>query len=232
MYRNFLKPFLDFSLALLIISIGWPFFVILALLIRIKIGKHVLFKQIRPGKDGILFTIYKFRTMTDARGSDGELLPDEKRMTKFGSHLRKLSFDELPEVINILKGEMSFIGPRPLLVKDYIFFDENIRKRQSVRPGLSGWAQVCGRNNTSWEHKFCKDAEYLLKYSLVMDAKIFFMTIFKSFVTKENINSEGMATAENYGDHLLKMGIIDKVAYDEGLFRSKQLIDEYNTKKN
>jgi len=231
MYRRFLKRIFDFLLALLIIVIGWPVFALIALLIRVKIGKRVIFAQLRPGRDEKLFTIYKFRTMTDAKDASGQLLPDEQRLTKFGSRLRALSFDELPEIFNILKGDMSFIGPRPLLVKDYIFFDDAIRARQKIRPGLSGWAQVCGRNNASWEQKFIRDAEYLAKYSFAMDAKIFFMTFFKSFVTMENINTDGMATAENYGDYLLRIGAITKERYDERIAKSEELISEFVEKR-
>ena len=184
------------------------------ILVKTKLGSPIYFKQPRPGKNGKVFTLYKFRSMTDQRDENGNLLPDEVRLTKFGKWLRNSSLDEIPEAINILKGDMSVMGPRPLLVKDYIFFDEEIMKRQSVRPGLSGLAQVNGRNNISWEEKFEYDLQYIKKISLWKDVGLVFKTIGKAFVKKENVDREGFATDEDYGDYLLRTGKITQEYYD------------------
>ena len=179
----------------------------LCVLVRTKLGSPVLFKQERPGKinkktgEEKIFTLYKLRTMTDERDENGELLPDEIRLTKFGKFLRSTSLDELPEFINILKGDMSFIGPRPLLVKYLPLYSEHQRRRHLVRPGLSGWAQVNGRNALSWQDKFNLDVEYVEKCSLLLDIKIFFMTIM-SVLKREGISSETSATMEAFtGNH-------------------------------
>ena len=152
--------------------------------------------------------------MTDQRDENGNLLPDEVRLTKFGKWLRNTSLDEVPEAINILKGDMSVLGPRPQLVKDYVFFDEKTMKRQCVKPGLSGLAQVNGRNNISWEEKFEYDLQYIKKISLWKDIGLIFKTIGKAFVKRENVDREGFATDEDYGDHLLRTGKITKEYYD------------------
>ena len=207
-YYPFLKRVCDIICALAVFIFLWPLYLVLVILVRTKLGKPVLFKQVRPGKDGKLFTMYKFRSMTDERDENGNLLPDSYRLTKFGKWLRKSSLDEMPEAINILKGEMSVIGPRPLLVKDYVFFDEKIMKRQSVRPGLSGLAQVNGRNNISWEDKFKYDLDYCKKISFWKDLSLVFKSIGKAFVKKENIDRDGFATDEDYGDYLLRKKII------------------------
>lgn len=204
----------------------WPVYVVLTILVRVKLGAPVIFKQIRPGKNGKLFTLYKFRSMNDKKDESGNLLPDEERLTKFGKSLRATSLDELPELFNILKGEMSFIGPRPLLVKDYVFFDDEVMKRQSVRPGLSGLAQVNGRNNITWEKKFEYDLEYVNKITFFKDLKILFKTIGKVF-KKSDIDKDGFATDEDYGDYLLRTNKINADYYNQQINESNRLKEEY-----
>jgi len=198
MYRNFFKRFVDIICALLAIIVFSWLYIILAVLVRIKLGSPVLFKQKRPGKNGKIFTLYKFRTMTDKRDENGELLPDEIRLTKFGKLLRKTSLDELPEAFNILKGDMSVVGPRPLLVEYLPMYNETERRRHEVRPGLTGYAQVKGRNTLSWEEKFALDVEYVDKVSFFLDVKIIFMTVWKAFVKKDGISAEGEATVKPF----------------------------------
>ncbi|MFS0904289.1 sugar transferase [Priestia aryabhattai] len=195
MYKNYIKRPLDFVLSLAaIIALCW-LFLIVAILIKTKLGSPVLFKQKRPGMNEKVFMMYKFRTMTDKRGEDGELLPDDIRLTKFGKFLRSTSLDELPELFNILKGDMSLVGPRPLLVQYLPLYNQHQKRRHEVRPGLSGLAQISGRNAISWESKFDLDVEYVDSVSLVKDIKIIFLTIKKVFI-REGINSETAATME------------------------------------
>ena len=174
MYRKFIKRFLDFILSLMALIILSPILLIIYILVRIKLGKPAIFKQERPGKNEKIFTLYKFRTMTDEKDKDGNLLPDEKRLTKFGNVLRSTSLDELPELVNILKGDMSIVGPRPLLVEYLPLYNEEQKRRHNVRPGLTGLAQVSGRNNLSWEEKFKDDVYYVDHISLWEDIKIIF----------------------------------------------------------
>ncbi|QUI25609.1 sugar transferase [Vallitalea pronyensis] len=181
MYMRFIKRPMDFILSLLALTILSPFLVILAALVRCKLGSPVIFKQQRPGLNEKIFTLYKFRTMTDARDEQGELLPDHMRLTKFGKTLRATSLDELPELFNILKGDMSIIGPRPLLVKYLPHYNSQQKRRHNVRPGLSGLAQINGRNTISWEEKFKLDVQYVDGLSFVMDWKIIFFTLYKVF---------------------------------------------------
>ncbi|MEH7140408.1 sugar transferase [Priestia megaterium] len=196
-YRNYIKRLLDIILSLIaIIGLGF-LFLIVAFLVRVKLGSPVLFKQKRPGMNEKVFLMYKFRTMTDARGVDGELLPDEVRLTRFGKFLRSTSLDELPELFNILKGDMSLVGPRPLLVQYLPLYNNHQKRRHEVRPGLSGLAQVNGRNAIGWEDKFNLDVKYVEDISLVLDIKIIFFTIQKVFI-REGINSETAATIEPF----------------------------------
>lgn len=194
MYK-YIKRFFDIVSSLIAIIILSPVLVITSILVRTKLGSPVLFKQERPGKDEKIFTLMKFRTMTDERDENGELLPDEVRLTKFGKFLRSTSIDELPELFNILKGDMSVIGPRPLLVEYIPRYNEHQHRRHEVRPGLSGWAQVNGRNTVSWEDKFDMDVHYVDNYSFAMDVKILFMTVL-NVIKKEGISSETSATME------------------------------------
>ncbi len=204
MYRKCLKRVVDILCALAALIVFSWLYIIVAVLVRIKLGSPVIFRQKRPGLDGKIFTLYKFRTMTDEKDENGNLLPDDVRLTRFGKLLRKTSLDELPEAFNILKGDMSVVGPRPQLVRDMVFFTEEQMQRQSVKPGLSGLAQVMGRNGISWEEKLNYDLEYIKNITFAGDCKIIFMTVWTAFVKKDGISQEGMDTAEDLGDYLLK----------------------------
>lgn len=196
-YRKYIKRLLDIVLSLIAIICLSFVFLIVAFLVRVKLGSPVLFKQKRPGMNEKIFLMYKFRTMTDERGGDGELLPDDVRLTKFGKFLRSTSLDELPELFNILKGDMSIIGPRPLLVQYLPLYNNEQKRRHEVRPGLSGLAQVNGRNAISWEEKFKYDVKYVDNISLLGDMKIVLFTMKKVFI-REGINSETAATIEPF----------------------------------
>lgn len=196
-YRRMVKRPMDFILSLIAIIVLSPVLLVVAILVRVNLGSPVLFKQKRPGLNEKIFLMYKFRTMTDERDENGELLPDSVRLTKFGRFLRSTSLDELPELFNILKGDMSIIGPRPLLVQYLPLYNEYQKRRHEVRPGLSGLAQVSGRNAISWEDKFNLDVEYVDNVRFIEDWKIIFLTIKKVFV-REGINSETAATMESF----------------------------------
>lgn len=202
-YKRFIKRPMDFILSLIAIIVLSPVFLIVALLVRIKLGSPVIFKQQRPGLNEKIFTMYKFRTMTDAKDSNGELLPDKDRLTKFGNLLRATSLDELPELFNILKGDMSIVGPRPLAVKYLPFYNETERKRHNVRPGLTGLAQINGRNTAIWEKRFQYDIEYVDNISFLLDLKIIFKTIEKVF-KKEDIGVAGVDRPENFHEYRMK----------------------------
>ena len=171
MYAKYVKRILDFTLSLLALIVLSPIMLILYILVRIKLGNPVIFKQMRPGKDEKIFKLYKFRTMTDEKDEQGNLLPDEQRLTKFGKFLRSTSLDELPELINIIKGDMAIVGPRPLLVQYLEFYNEEQKHRHDVRPGLTGLAQVSGRNSITWEEKFKQDIEYINHLTFKNDVK-------------------------------------------------------------
>ena len=181
MYKKYIKRLLDFILSLIGLIILSPVLLIVAILVRIKLGKPVLFKQKRPGLNEKIFTLYKFRTMTDEKDEEGNLLPDSQRLTKFGKFLRTTSLDELPELINIVKGDMSIVGPRPLLVEYLEFYSETEKHRHDVRPGLTGFAQINGRNTIDWAKKFEYDIEYVKSVSLKIDLKIILRTVVKVF---------------------------------------------------
>ena len=187
MYRKFFKRFLDIIISLIFILCFWWLYIVIAILVRIKLGSPVLFKQDRPGLNEKIFKMYKFRTMTDEKDKNGILLSDAERLTKFGKFLRSTSLDEIPEFFNILRGDMSLIGPRPLLVEYLNYYTNNEKKRHNVRPGISGWAQVNGRNSLSWEEKFKYDIEYVEKLSFLFDFKIVFLTI-KKVLKREDIS--------------------------------------------
>lgn len=196
-YRLYGKRIMDFSLTLIALVILSPVLIILAIIVRIKLGTPILFGQKRPGLNENIFTMYKFRTMTNERNQNGELLPDGMRLTKFGRLLRSTSLDELPELFNILIGDMSVVGPRPLLVQYLPLYNNHQKRRHSVRPGLSGLAQVCGRNAISWEAKLNLDVEYIDNMSLIGDGKLIFLTIKKVF-KREGINSDTTETMEPF----------------------------------
>ena len=195
MYERYVKRALDFTIALVVLLLFWWVYAIIAILVRVKLGSPVIFAQDRPGKDEKIFKLYKFRTMTDERDEKGELLPDAARLTKFSKALRSTSLDELPELFNMLKGDMSLIGPRPLLVQYLPLYNEEQRHRHDVRPGLTGWAQVNGRNAISWEEKFEYDVEYARNCTLSMDVQVFFST-FKVLFSRSGISSDTSATME------------------------------------
>lgn len=224
MYRKYFKRLVDILCALAAIIVFSWLYIIVAVLVRIKLGKPVLFKQERPGLNGKIFKLYKFRTMTDERDENGNLLPDDVRLTKFGRMLRKTSLDELPEAFNILKGDMSVVGPRPQLVRDMVFMTDEQLKRHTVKPGLTGLAQVSGRNAISWEGKLSKDLEYIERITFLKDCKIIFQTVWKAFVKQADIEAEGMATAEDLGDYLLRIGNINEETYNEGQKNANELI--------
>ncbi len=212
MYRKYIKRILDLMLALLALVILSPVMLVVAILVRIKLGSPVIFKQQRPGLNEEIFTMYKFRTMIDKKDKFGELLADSERLIPFGKWLRSTSLDELPELWNIFKGDMSIVGPRPQLIKDMVFMTFEQRQRHSVLPGLTGLAQVNGRNNVTWERKINFDLEYIKNITFLRDAKIIVSTITKVFM-KKDISTEGMDTAEDFGEYLLRENKITEEQY-------------------
>ncbi|MGB3260088.1 sugar transferase [Paenisporosarcina sp.] len=221
-YRRFVKRPMDFILSLIAIIVLSPVFLIVAFLVRTKLDSPVLFKQKRPGVNEGIFIMYKFRTMTDEKDGSGNLLPDSVRLTRFGKLLRSTSLDELPELFNILKGDMSIVGPRPQLVRDMVFMSPRQRERHTVLPGLTGWAQVNGRNGVTWEEKMELDLKYVNEISFLNDWKIIFITVLKVFL-RDGISVEGMDTAEDYGDYLLRKKKITEAEYFAAIEESKQL---------
>ena len=223
-YEKYIKRFFDIVCSLLaIIVFGW-LYAIIAVLVKMKLGSPVLFTQPRPGKDEKIFKMYKFRSMTDERDENGELLPDEARLTKYGKWLRSTSLDELPEAFNILNGTMSVIGPRPQLVKDLVFMTPEQRMRHTAKPGLSGLAQVNGRNDISWEDKLSWDLKYIENVTFIGDIKIIFATVGKAFIKHEGITEGDMATAEDFGDYLLSRGRVGKEEYDLKQAEAKEML--------
>jgi lipopolysaccharide/colanic/teichoic acid biosynthesis glycosyltransferase len=232
-YARFGKRFLDVALSATALVVLSPVLAAIAALVRVRLKPPVLFRQTRPGRMDAsgretLFKVYKFRTMTDERGADGELLPDEDRLTGLGRALRNTSLDELPELWNILKGDLSFIGPRPQLVRDMTFMTEAQRKRHAVRPGLSGLAQVNGRNGISWEAKLDYDLRYVRRISFLEDVRIFLVTIVK-VLRSENIGFEDMSTAEDLGDYLLRTGKITQEEYRKHRQEAVAILEGWNT---
>ena len=227
-YERYIKRLLDIVCSLLALVVFSWLYLIIAVLVRIKLGSPVLFKQMRPGKDEKLFNLYKFRSMTDERDENGNLLPDDIRLTRFGKALRATSLDELPEAINILKGDMSVIGPRPQLVRDMTFMTPEQRMRHSVRPGLSGLAQTRGRNALSWDDKLATDLEYIENVSFWGDAKIVFDTVKQVFFKEkgqDNQDVDEVDITDDFGDYLLKKGRVTKEEYDQKQREAKQLLD-------
>ncbi len=196
-FRTLIKRLFDLLISLVLLILLSPVMLVIAVLVRIKLGKPVLFSQERPGLHGRLFRLYKFRTMRDLRGADGRLLPDEERLTKFGRFLRASSLDELPELFNVLKGEMSLVGPRPLLVAYLDRYTPEQARRHEVLPGITGWAQVNGRNALSWEAKFKLDVWYVDNQTFCLDLKILFLTLWKA-LKREGISAPGSATAPEF----------------------------------
>lgn len=230
LYRVFFKRFYDILLSGLALIILSPLIALLAVLVRVKLGSPIIFVQYRPGKHGKIFKMKKFRTMTSVTDENGQLLPDKLRMTKFGKFLRSTSLDELPELWNIFIGQMSIIGPRPQLVKDLVFMNDEINKRHNVRGGLTGLAQVSGRNNLTWEERFSYDLQYVEEITIWRDAKIFFRTIFKVF-SRSDVATDGMETSEDYGDYLLRIDAVSKEEYDEKILTAYQYGKEVKNEK-
>ena len=222
-YARCIKRLLDVLLsgcALIVLS---PVLLVTAALVKRKLGSPVIFCQERPGRDEKIFKMYKFRSMTDERDENGELLPDEMRLTGFGRLLRSTSLDELPELWNIFKGDMSIVGPRPQLVRDMVFITPEQRRRHTVLPGLTGLAQVSGRNAISWEDKLAADLRYIRRITFWGDVKIVLLTVKKVFC-REDISAEGMDTSEDLGDYLLRTGRVDQTQYQELQAAGRELL--------
>ena len=233
-YEKYIKRLLDIVCSLLTIVVFCWLYLLLAVLIHVKLGSPVLFKQPRPGrinpKTGkeIIFDMYKFRSMSDARDANGELLPDELRLGEFGKKLRATSLDELPEVFNILKGDMSVIGPRPQLVRDMVFMTDEQRMRHTAKPGLSGLAQVMGRNAIDWEEKFKWDLKYIEDISFANDIKIILITVKKVFIRNHITEStEETDVTLDYGDELLKTGKVSKSQYNKLQAYTKKILSNH-----
>jgi len=226
LYQKYGKRLLDITASVTALIVLSPLLLWLAWKIKMNLGSPVIFSQIRPGKDNKLFRLYKFRSMTDEKDKDGNLLPDEDRMTDLGRKLRATSLDELPELWNILKGDMSIVGPRPQLVRDMVFFTEDEMHRQDVTPGLTGLAQISGRNNINWKERFAYDLKYIENINLLEDLRIIWRTIFK--VSKqEDIATDGMETSENYGDWLLRQEKINSLEYTDKQKQANCLIADF-----
>ena len=223
MYARFLKRPLDFCCALAAILALSPLLLVLTVLGAVKMKGSPFFTQPRPGKGERIFRLVKFRTMTNEKDASGNLLPDDKRLNAYGKFLRSTSLDELPELFNILKGDMAVIGPRPQLVRDMVFMTPEQRKRHTVRQGLSGLAQINGRNAVTWEAKIGYDLEYIRKITLLGDIRIILATLGKVF-KRDGITEEGCDTATDLGDYLLETGKITREQYDQGQAEAKQLI--------
>ena len=226
-YQRYIKRILDILCALAaLIVFGW-LYIIVAILVRVKLGSPVLFTQPRPGKGEKIFKLYKFRTMTDARDEQGNLLPDDVRLTPFGRALRSTSLDELPEAFNILKGDMSVIGPRPQLVRDMVFMTPEQRQRHTVRPGLSGLAQTRGRNALSWDGKLSTDLEYIQHVTFLGDLKIIFDTVKQVFFGEKGLEGSDVDEVEitdDFGDYLLKAGRVSKEEYERKQAEARGLL--------
>ncbi len=203
MYKKYIKRFLDIIISLFGLIILSPVIIIIAILVKIKLGSPIIFKQERPGKDEKIFKLYKFRSMSDKKDENGKLLPDTERLTKFGRILRATSLDELPELVNILKGEMSLIGPRPLAVCYLPYYNENEKHRHDVRPGLTGLAQINGRNVLNWEDRFSYDIEYINNITFINDLKILFKTFYK-VLKKDNVVVTGTGDIIDFDEYRKK----------------------------
>lgn len=229
MYAKFIKRPLDFVLALTALIVLSPVLLILTIIGAIAMKGSPFFMQKRPGRiskktgQEKIFNLIKFRTMSNAKDKNGNLLPDKDRLNRYGRFLRSTSLDELPELVNIVIGDMAIVGPRPLLVRDMVFMTQEQRKRHTVRQGLTGLAQVSGRNNMSWEKKFEYDLEYIMEITFIGDLKIILQTVGKVF-RRDGITEEGMATAEDLGDYLLRMGDVEQVQFEQKQAEARDLL--------
>ena len=224
MYARFFKRLIDFTISLAALLVLSPVLLVLMVLGAVKMKGNPFFTQLRPGKDEKIFKLIKFRSMTCETDAEGNLLPDDQRMTRYGEILRSTSLDELPELLNILKGDMALVGPRPQLVRDMVFMTPNQRRRHSIRPGLTGLAQVSGRNNITWEQKLQYDLTYLDGgITLFGDIKILFMTVFKVF-KREDVVRDGTVSDMDFGDWLLRNGDVTKEDYDRLQAEAKKLL--------
>lgn len=225
MYAKYFKRITDFSLSFFALIILSPVLLVLSVIGAVIMKGNPFFVQPRPGKNERIFNLIKFRTMTNQKDENGNLLPDEIRLTRYGKFLRATSLDELPELINIVKGDMSLVGPRPQLVRDMVFMTQEQRRRHSVRPGLTGYAQVNGRNNITWEQKFLYDLEYIDQgISLLNDIKIILLTVGKTF-KQENTVREGTSSDMDFGDYLLEKGTVTKEEYKTRQNEAKKLLE-------
>ena len=225
-YEKYIKRLLDIVCSLIALIVLSPVLLVLAIVGTVKMKGNPFFTQLRPGKDEKIFKLVKFRTLTCEKDESGNLLPDEKRLTKYGKFLRSTSLDELPELWNILKGDMSIVGPRPQLVRDMVFMTSEQRRRHTVRQGLTGLAQVSGRNNMSWETKFEYDLQYIEKVTLWGDLKIIFKTV-KTVFEKDGITTDGMETAEDFGDYLLRKQEVSLKEYEAKQEKARNLVEMY-----
>ena len=233
-YQRYTKRFIDVIFSAFALILLSPIMMIIAIVLKCTLKKNIIFAQYRPGKGGKPFKLYKFRSMTNKLDKDGELLPDNQRLTKFGSFLRKSNLDELPQLFNIFKGAMSVIGPRPRLIKDMVFYDESVMEAYSIRPGLSGLSQVTGgRSKSTWEEIFEKDLEYVHNVTFINDAKIFCKTLFIIFTPKGRCGDANSAYREYYyADYLLKTGKIDKQQYEQGINKANDIIASIEASEN
>lgn len=220
-YQTYIKRFFDIVLSLCALVVLLPALLIIAILVWKNLGEPVIFHQDRPGKGERIFRMYKFRSMLDVRDKEGNFLPDAQRLTEFGRKLRATSLDELPELWNILKGDMSIVGPRPQLVRDMVFMTPAQRRRHTVRPGLTGWAQVNGRNILLWEDRLRYDLEYIDRMSFREDVRIVLMTV-GCLLKHDDVATEGMDTSEDLGDYLLRLGEVTEAEYQEKQDKAKQ----------
>ncbi len=225
-YEALFKRPIDAVLGVVALIVLSPVLLIIGILVKVKLGSPVIFKQERPGKDEKIFTMYKFRTMTDKKDENGNLLPDEERLTNFGKHLRASSGDELSELVNIIKGDMAIVGPRPQLIRDMVFMNVIQRRRHSVRPGLTGLAQVMGRNSITWDEKLLWDIKYVDNISFVNDVKILWLTLKKVLGKNESIDE--LEITDDYGDWLLSEGMVTQQEYVELQKEAKQLSERFN----
>jgi len=223
MYASFFKRFLDFIIALVALIVLFPLLLVLTICGAIVMKGNPFFVQPRPGKGEKIFKLIKFRSMTNEKDADGKLLPDEARLTPYGQWLRDSSMDELPELLNIIVGDMSIVGPRPLLVRDMVFMTAEQRRRHTVRQGLTGLAQVNGRNHTTWEKKLEYDLKYIEKITFWGDLKILFQTV-SLVLSRKGVSEEGCATAEDLADYLIQKGLITEEQYDQGQSEALELL--------